>query len=89
MEGDHTQPSARGKVVEDGIQTFLQSVQLVVDRDTQRLKRAPRRILVLAPLRRRHGAGHDVGQLQRRLDGGRLAGLHDVAGDLPGIGSSP
>ena len=58
----------------------------MVDRNAQRLERAPRGVFVFAPLRRRHGTGHDIGQLKRCFNGGRLPRLHDLARDLPGKG---
>ena len=73
-------------MLKDGVHALFQCVQLVVDCNAQRLEGAAGRVLVLAPLGRRHGAGHDVGQLQGRLDGGSLPCLDDLARDLPGEG---
>ena len=47
VECDDTQPPARGKMLKNGVQPLLQSVQLMVDRNAQRLERAPRGVFVL------------------------------------------
>ena len=73
-------------MLENGVQPLFQRIQLMVHGNAQRLKGAAGRVLVLAPLRRRHGAGHNVGQLQSGLDGRVLPRFLDLAGDLPGKG---
>ena len=73
-------------MLENGVQPLFQRIQLMVHGNAQRLKGAAGRVLVLAPLRRRHGAGHNVGQLQGGLDGRVLPRFLDLAGDLPGKG---
>ena len=51
--------------------------------NAQRLKGAAGRVLVLAAFCRRHGAGHDVCQLQGRFNGSVFSCFHDPACDLP------
>ena len=77
VEGDHAQPAARRKMIENGIQAFFQRIQFMVHCNAQRLKGAAGRVLVFAAFRRGHGAGHDVRQLQGRFDGRILPCLHD------------
>ena len=86
MERDNTEPPTRGQAVEDGVEAFVQSVQLRVYGDTDSLERAARGVLGLAAFSRGHGAGDQVGQLHRGQDRLLGAGRHDLPGDLPGIG---
>ena len=86
MEGDHAQPAARCKVIENGIQALFQRIQLVVHCNAQCLKGAAGGVLVLAALCRGHGACYDICQLQGGQDGSGFPRLHDLSCDLPCIG---
>ena len=70
----------------NGVQPLFQCVQLMVYRNAQCLEGAAGGVFVLPALRRGHGAGHNIRQLQCRFNGGSFPGFHDPARDLPGEG---
>ena len=86
VEGDDAQSAAGRQTVEDGVQPFVEGVQLRVDRNAHRLKGSARGVFGFAAFRRGYGACHNVCQLQGGFNGCCLAGGHDLAGNLPGVG---
>ena len=74
VEGDDAEASARCQMLKNGVHALFQRVQLVIDRNAQRLEGAAGRVLVLAALGGGHGAGHvedstPINFIPHRLDG--------------------
>ena len=86
MESDDTQAAPGQQPVKNGIHTLAQCVQFAIHRNAKRLKCAPRRVLRLPALCRRHGSGRQLCQLRSGMDWSLLPGSTDPARNLPGIG---